>query len=77
MPDQPNDFWSRAIRFVFGALFGAFLALGYFLYYSDTSLFHGLGLLGGLGMVLLCGLASAAVGDDFWENLPIRGWWWW
>lgn len=79
MPDEMNDFTSKAIRFVFGALFGAFLALGAFLrgwgMRYGWDMMHGRGLLITLGLVLFCGLGAAQAGDSFWENLPGNRWW--
>jgi hypothetical protein len=76
MSDGLDDGFSRAVRFFCGALFGAFLGVGFFMrsawrYVQPeriTSPFHGRGLLITLGLVAFCGFGAMIGGDSFWTR---------
>jgi hypothetical protein len=74
MADELDDGFSRAVRFFCGALFGGFIGLRWFLFYSfgaQMNLWFAIG-----GLMLLCGLAAAKFGDGFWERaLGYLRWW--
>ena len=64
--DEPNRLVGIAVRFFFGAVFGALVGLGWFAYSG------GGGMSLWLWMVIpaiLCGILAARFGDDFWHNL--------
>ncbi len=67
--DESNPWIGFAVRFAFGAVFGALIGLSWFAYASDTNL--PLWFWMGLGSIL-CGFLAAKLGDDFWHNIT---WW--
>ncbi len=64
--DEPNPWIGVAVRFAFGAVFGALIGLGWFAHAADDGppvwFWMGLG-------AVLCGILAAKMGDDFWHNI--------
>ena len=72
--DEPNPWIGVAVRFFFGACFGAMVGLGW-LAISRTTVLPVWAWIA--SPALLCGLLAAYFGDTFWENLTALSWWWW
>lgn len=62
---EPNPWIGFAVRFSFGACFGALVGLGWFAY-SDGTLPIWFWI---VSAAMLCGILAARYGDDFWQNL--------
>jgi len=68
--DEPNPLIGLAVRFFFGAVFGALVGLGWFAYAHG----HGMPLWFWIVVPgILCGILAARFGDDFWQHIT---WWW-
>jgi hypothetical protein len=69
--DSSTDRFGFWVRFVCGALFGAFLSLrGAFLYNGSSAI------LMVIAGALICGFGAAKCGDSFWER-TLGSWPWW
>jgi hypothetical protein len=68
--DEPNTLLGFAVRFFFGAVFGALMGLGWFAYSGGDAMPLCLWM---MIPAILCGILAARFGDDFWHNLT--NWW--
>ncbi len=73
MAEEEHDLWAgRAVRFVFGAVFGALVGLGAYAYADESARGAWVWI---VGAVLICGILAAVLKDDFWRS--IAEWWPW
>ena len=65
------EFW---VRFVCGALLGAFLSLKILIFalLDDPKIFVACA----IGLIIACGYGAARYGDEFWSEVLARGWRW-
>jgi hypothetical protein len=69
------EFW---VRFICGAVFGAFTSLNLMSLLSQPPSFaYGTSMLVGVAtLIISCGIAAARIGDEFWKKV-IQYWWLW
>jgi DnaJ domain len=69
------EFW---VRFICGAVFGAFTSLNLMSLLSQPPSFvYGTAMLVGVAtLIISCGIAAARIGDEFWKKV-IQYWWLW
>lgn len=72
-PEDPPEWAAAAVRFTFGAVFGAVLGASAFFFIDWKFWYWSVAVVVGVGVV--CGALAAKYGDGFWER--VQGWWWW